>query len=273
VPQVVKPLRQNQRKHSYLLNINDRQLVLSAAVRQAPFFDLHGRAINPIIEHAGQAGIGPALIYSSFDKGFVVTEYLDGRCWRAADFQRFNNIERLTALLKQVHGLPKDGPVFSASKTEQCYRAEIRREFCAIPKRLHTLQLRMQKVIDYVQGRYRAGAVCHNNLRASQVLETEQGLRLVGWESAAINEPYYDLAVVAHNHQLNEAQLNHLLRCYAGNEDFERREHFYYSYAIYIYLETLHYWMEAGHDLQPAQEQVLETNIDTLVGLLHRLGA
>lgn len=248
-------------------------MVLSASARQAPFFDLHRHSINPIIEHAGQAGIGPGLIYSSFDKGFVVTEYLEGRCWTAADFQQANNIERLAELLKQLHALPKDSaPVFSATKTEQCYWAEVRRECFVIPKRLQALQLRMQKVISHLQAAHRQGVVCHNDLQGSHVLETGQGLRLVGWESAAINDPYYDLVVVAHNHQLSEAQLDHLLFCYAGDISFDERENFYYNYAIYIYLQTLRCWIVADKDRQPVQEMMIETNIDALLALLHRLG-
>ncbi|MEH6357755.1 MAG: phosphotransferase [Pseudomonadales bacterium] len=274
VPQVIKPLRQNQRKHSYLLSLNDRQVVLSATARQAPFFDLHRHSINPIIEHAGQAGIGPGLIYSSFDKGFVVTEYLEGRGWTAIDFQQTNNIERLAELLKQLHSLPKDeAPVFSASKTEQCFWAEIRRECTVIPKRLQALQLRMQKVIGHLQAAHRQGVVCHNNLQASHVLETEQGLRLVGWESAAINDPYYDLVVVANDHQLSEEQLDHLLFCYAGETSFDERENFYYNMAIYIYLQTLSCAMVVDKDRQPVQKMMIEANIDTLLALLHRLGA
>ena len=275
VPQVIKPLRHNQRKPSYLLSLNDRPLVLpaTATARQAPFFDLHRHSINPIVEHAGQAGIGPALIYSSFDKGFVITEYLEGRCWTAVDFQQTNNIERLAELLKQLHGLPKEkAPIFSASKTEQCLWAEIRRDSIDIPKRLHGLQLRMQKVISLLQAGHRQGVVCHNNLQGSHVLETEQGMRLLGWESAAINDPYYDLVVVAHSHKFNKAQLDHLLFCYAGSTSFDERENVDYNYAIYIYLQALRCAMVADKDRQPAQQIMLETHVDALLALLHRLG-
>lgn len=272
VPQVVRPLRQNHRKHSYLLNLNERQLVLSATVQQMPFFDQHQQSINPVIEHVGRAGIGPALIYGSFDKGFVVTEYLEGRCWTAADFQQLENIERLVELLKQLHDLPKIGPVFSVTKAESFYWAAIKHEYDVIPNRLQTLQKRMGKVIDYLQERRGAGVVCHNNLLDSHVLETEHGLRLVGWESAAINDPYYDLAVVASNHQFSVDQLDHLVRCYAGNKNVDEYEYFYNNYAMYLYLETLRCWIEVGKHREAGQEQEIEAKFDALTTVLHRLG-
>lgn len=241
--------------------------MLSIAEGAPPFFDFRRQTITPIIEHASQAGIGPELVFNSPAKGFLVAEYIAGRCWAKADFQQLGNIERLAKLLKQLHGLPQEGPGFFALKTEQRYWSGIRREVMPIPKRLHALQLWMQKVMGYARNKYRARVVCHNHLLNSQVLETETGLRLVGWESAALNEPFYDLAVVAHNHQLNETQIEHLLCCYAGSADFDTREHFYYSYAIYIYLEALRCRVGADHHLPPAQEQLIEAHVDTLLSM------
>ena len=109
-----------------------------------------------------------------------MAEYIEGRCWNRTDFQQLNNIERLVRLLKQLHDLPQEGPEFFALKTEQLYWSEIRRELLPIPKRLHALQLRMQKVMGYAQSKYKARVVCYNHLLNSQLLETEAGLRLVG---------------------------------------------------------------------------------------------
>ena len=78
--------------------------------------------------------------------------------------------------------------------------------------------------------------------------------------------------MVAHNHQLNETQIEHLLCCYAGSADFDTREHFYYSYATYLYLEALRCRVEADYNLSPAQEQMIEGHVDTLLSVLHRVG-
>jgi len=88
--------------------------VLAIAEGAPLFLDFRRRAINPVIEHASQAGIGPELVFSSPAKG------------------------------------------------------------------LHALRLRMQKMMDYAQSKYKARVVCHNHLLNSQLLETEAGLRLVG---------------------------------------------------------------------------------------------
>ena len=104
------------------------------------------------------------------------------------------------------------------------------------------------------------------------MVETNDGLRLVGWECAAINDPFFDLAVIVHNHGFNEGQLDHLLMCYAGVSGSNEREHFYYSYAIYLYLSALAYWLQCAKRPQPGQDEKIEIMTDVLVALLHQIG-
>lgn len=263
-PQVVKSLRNNPRKQSYLLRVDERQLVLSVARRR--------QTNTPLIENAARAGIAPAVLYDAHEQGFVVTEYLEGRCWSSADFKTLANIERLAELLKQLHSLPDEGPLLSALETEQRYLRSINRELFEIPKRLQALQQRINQLICHVEVHYPERVACHNNLLTSQVIETSAGLALTGWEYAALNDAFYELAVVVHNHGLNEVQLDHLLRCYAGGNGVKEREHFYCSYAIYIYLDALRYLLRSAPDPQADQEAAIEMKTDTLVAVLHQLG-
>ncbi len=267
IPRIVRELRSTQHKKSYLIRFGERLLVLSVAVGSESFIDAHGQKVNPIIDQVFKAGIGPRLVYSSPEKGFVVSEYLEGRCWEQDDYQGIGNIERIAQVLKQLHALPVEGPVFSSEKLEQRYWSEISHEQLAVPDGFHALQQRMQHVISYVQENYQEQAVCHNNLHVSNVLEVEQKLRFVGWENASINDPYYDLAVIAYQHGFDDVQVDQLLFHYAGKVGDEQREHFYYSYAIYVYLETLRCRAEGGSRLDASDEQ----RIDSLFSVLHRL--
>jgi len=264
IPQVVKPLRKSSRKQSYLLNVNDRQLVLSVASA--------GQSGSSIIEHAARAGVAPAVLYNSLDHGFVVTEYLDGWWWSAPDFQVLSNIERLADLLQRLHVLPGEGPVFSMLEQVYDYWDAINLESIGVPRYLLALQQTMNKLINGAEDDYPERVVCHNHLLLSRVIETEAGLQLVGWEYAALNDPYYDLAVLVHNNGLNDVQLEHLLNCYAGASGLKEREHFYASYAIYMYLEALGCLLKGGCSPTPDQETDVEMKVDILVALLHQLG-
>jgi|GEM_PF-2252912 len=60
--------------------------------------------------------------------------------------------------------------------------------------------------------------------------------------------------------------------CAAGSADFDTREHFYYSYATYLYLEALRCRVGADYNQSPAQEQMIEGHVDMLLSVLNRLG-
>lgn len=272
IPRVVKRLRKNARKHSFLLDINNRQLVLSVAIGRSPFSKMHDHSFELFMEHASVAEVGPKLIFNSSDQGYVVTEYLKGRCWCSKDFQSMVNIERLAKLLKAVHSLPKSSSEPSAVEMVNDYWRLIQGEYSRPPRRLEVLQARMDRVIEYADANFNEKVVCHNNLLSSQVVETTDGLKLVGWECAGVNDPFYDLAVIVHNHGFDERQLGQLLLCYAGKNGNYERERFYYSYAIYVYFSALSYWLECTKKPKPCQEEEIEIMTDVLVALLHQIG-
>lgn len=272
IPRVIKQLRRNTRKHSFLMDIDNRQLVLSVLNGKSSLIQMYDHAFDPFMEQASAAGVGPKLIFNSPEQGYLVTEYLEGRCWRSEDFQNMANIERLAKLLKKVHGLPKSSSELNAVEKANNYWRLLQSEYVKQSPRLKALQTRMARVIDYADAHFSEKVVCHSNLLNSQVVETADGLKLVGWECAVINDPFYDLAVIVHNHGFNERQLDQLLFCYAGRNGSYERERFYYSYAIYIYLRALSYLLECAETPKPHQEEEIEIMTDVLVALLHQIG-
>jgi len=271
MPQLVRELRSTQHKKSYLLSFGQRLLVLTVEVSHGSFIDEPLQQQSPIIELAYKAGIGPRLVYSSPEKGFVVSEYIEGDCFRPDDFQRTGNIERVAQTLKQLHALPAEGPSFSAGQLEQRYWSDIATKQAIVCDSLHALQLKMKRVAAYAQKHYPERAVCHNNLHVSNVLETEQTLRFVGWEQASVNDPYYDLAVIAYQHEFDDVQIDQLLFHYAGRVGEEQRTHFYYCYAIHIYLHVLRCVVEQGEPRSADQARRLAMQIDALHAVVKRL--
>lgn len=271
IPRVVRQLRKNFRKNSFLLSANDRRLVLSVeALRPAAKRQRH--SFIPVIEQAALCGIGPKLVFTSSEQGYLVSEYIDGRCWNSADFRNMANIERLVEVLKAVHSWPKIFPERLISQEVDNLWLRIREEYVKPPKRLEVLQQRMAKVIDYACVHFDERVVCHNNLLNAQLVETADGLKLAGWEYAGVNDPYYELAAIVHHHGFNESQLDHLLHCYAGQSGHSERQRFYYNYAIYVYLSALYFCVERVERPLSDQEERIEAKTDVLVALLHQIG-
>ena len=63
----------------------------------------------------------------------------------------------------------------------------------------------------------RPSALCHNDLVAGNILETDgQGLVLIDWEYAGIGDPFFDLAVVVEHHGVRPPVARGFLATYLG---------------------------------------------------------
>ena len=64
---------------------------------------------------------------------------------------------------------------------------------------------------------------CHNDLLAANVFFDGERVRLIDWEYAGMNDPFFDLANLAANNELGEAEERELLERYFGEPPTRRR--------------------------------------------------
>jgi thiamine kinase-like enzyme len=62
----------------------------------------------------------------------------------------------------------------------------------------------------------RATAPCHNDLLTANFMHDGERLRILDWEYAGQGDPYFDLANLASNNDLDEAGEERLLEAYSG---------------------------------------------------------
>jgi thiamine kinase len=196
----------------YLVISGERKLVLRLASDGNEMVAPVRSCEVEIMQVAAAAGIAPPVIYADSARGILVTEYLDGAVWQTADLENARNIERLAQLLRRVHALPLCGtrlnlPVMAGRYARFLQAAEHATQFAE-----HCVQIvRALATVDQL-------ACCHNDVVASNVIDAN-GLKLIDWEYAGDNDPYFDLASVIAYHDLDEDLQRVLLHAYAGSSD------------------------------------------------------
>lgn len=164
---------------------------------------------------AAGAGIAPAVVAVDEERGVLLTEYRPGSRWSAADVHRAANIERLAELLRTLHALPTELPVFAAASIAARYLAalplDVREPRAAQwGEELSTLARRYDE-------RYEPAAFCHNDLVAANVLD-DGALALVDFEYAVRAAPVLDLANLAGMNGFDGGQQRALLAAYRRAE-------------------------------------------------------
>jgi thiamine kinase-like enzyme len=156
---------------------------------------------------AAAAGIAPAVRAVDERAQALLTVYLEGsRPLDGRSVRTRENIPRLAALLKRLHALRVEAPVFVARAIAESYVQEAREASPAWAAELLELAARHEE-------RHPPSALCHNDLIASNVLD-DGALRLVDFEYAVRAAPLLDLASLAAMNDYDAAERDLLLRAY-----------------------------------------------------------
>ncbi len=163
------------------------------------------------------AGVSPALIYS--EPGVMVTRFIDGRTYEAADLRVAERLGEVVELIKRVHYvMPKHlrGPVlmFWVFHVIRDYAATLRERMSPRVPLLNDLLGRAEALeqavgaIDLVFG--------HNDLLPGNFIDDGARIWLVDWDYAGFNSPLFDLANLAANNDYPPEMERELLGRYFG---------------------------------------------------------
>ncbi len=164
------------------------------------------------------AGVSPALIYS--EPGVMVTRFIEGRTYEAADLRVAERLGAVVELIKRVHYvMPKHlrGPVlmFWVFHVIRDYAATLRDDRSPRVPMLNELLARAEALeravgaIDLVFG--------HNDLLPGNFIDDGERLWLVDWDYAGFNSPLFDLANLAANNDYPPEMERDLLDLYFGS--------------------------------------------------------
>ncbi|MEQ1803370.1 MAG: phosphotransferase [Gammaproteobacteria bacterium] len=168
-----------------------------------------------VLRAAAAAGLGPGPLGADPARGLLLTDWLPGRAWSAADLRAPENLRRAAALLRQVHGLPVSRPVLDLAAVIDRYAAAGGAGADGLaPMARERLALALDGAPVLAAGRLR---LCHNDPTPGNFIAAADGtLRLIDWEYAGLCHPAFDLAGLALGAGLDPAGDELLLGAYAG---------------------------------------------------------
>lgn len=181
---VNRSYRVSTRAGQYVLRISpvtDAWLVPDRSVER----ELHSRA--------AAAGIAPPIVRADGQDRWIITEFVPGRLWSAADFANPGSLEQLADTLRRLHAL----------EAPSCGRFDLLGALGAYAERIQPADGRLGACLEEARRAWRlSGApqrqvtIVHHDLHASNLIDGPGGLRLIDWECAAVSDPLLDVACV-----------------------------------------------------------------------------
>lgn len=227
---------------SFTFRCGRGKFVLRLDAEHTAAFGLDRRIEFRILREAAKASIAPNVHFADPDNGILVYEYLPGPAWDRGTLEADGNLDRLALLLRNVHRLPRVGTALDALAAAVRYEAIASRD----PEfRAHALCC-----LDIVRACPRPATLCccHNDVVAGNVVGHDPP-RLIDWEYASDNDPFFDLASLIAYHDLTQSQSDRLRDAYAGGTDSQARERLRVQLRLFHALQWL--WFAARYVISP----------------------
>ncbi|MEM9061117.1 MAG: phosphotransferase [Pseudomonadota bacterium] len=185
-------------------------------------------------------GVAPEVVHH--EPGVLVLAFLNARTFEEADVRDPANLPRIVDLIGRTHrglGQHLTGPVlaFWPFQINRTYVTRLMAEGSAHAAKLADLMAEQDRLLAAV-GRVDL-VIGHNDLLAANILDDGTQLWLIDWEYGGYNTPLFDLAGLAGNNELSEAQERAVLEQYYAADPDPYRRAFQAMKCVSLMRETL----------------------------------
>jgi thiamine kinase-like enzyme len=159
---------------------------------QAARLGVDRRSECEVLRAASSAGLAPQVRACDPATGLLVTRFIDGATWRAADATTDVNIRRIAECLRRLHALPIPEGVHSVDYQRQA--RHLSASLSAMDATARTLHARAAEAFERIDAARLPATLCHNDLHHLNILDDGTRLWLVDWEYGGRGNPLFDIA-------------------------------------------------------------------------------
>ncbi len=191
-PRLREPLPGGKTNESWLIDTSAGRGVirLNSPHQDVLGIDRYREAV--ILRAVAAAGLAPVPWFNDFATGFMVTEYLEGRRWQAADLRRVECQRRIRDLIAAFQHLDVGLPRFDYLGQLDHYWSFLQLHGARVPAEVESTWLQWRPLIARLQGQPWHAVLCHHDLTPENLIECGDRLYLLDWEYAGMGHPAMD---------------------------------------------------------------------------------
>jgi len=164
---------------------------------------------------ASAAGFSPAVVHS--EPGVLVLDFIEAKTFTEVDVRDPATLTRIVALIANMHReigahLMQPALAFWPYHVNRSYIARLISDGSRHQKSMSAMLLQNNQ-LEAATGHIEM-VIGHNDLLAANILDDGNQLWLIDWEYGGFNSPLFDLAGLASNNGLSEAQERTMLAQY-----------------------------------------------------------
>jgi thiamine kinase-like enzyme len=213
-----QPLEGGVTNRNFLVRFAGEDVVVRLPGKDTELLEIDRAGEKAAGEMAAGAGIGPKVVALLDDPPCLVTEFVVGEPMRAEELREPEALAEVAAALRTLHSCEERLPVeFSAFRIVETYAARMAARGAEVPSSYEWAAAAAHRIEAVLVGPEHEPAPCHNDLLSGNFIGSAQGVRIIDWEYAGMNDRYFDLGNFAVNNELDEGQEAELLAAYFGS--------------------------------------------------------
>lgn len=193
-PEVVKPIYGGLSNHNFLVKCGTHKLVARLNNPSADAAGIDRSLECRILNALKKIDVGNEFIYWHKAGNVALFNYIEGEPWTEKDLR--NNFDLLSKTVTQYQSEMLNIPAFRYDQ----YLANLWLILSTkYPDISHNLSLEWRqfysKLVSFSR-KERPSVVCHHDLSAKHIIQSEHGIRIINWEYASVGHPAFDLTYV-----------------------------------------------------------------------------
>jgi thiamine kinase-like enzyme len=209
------PLEGGITNRNYRVRFAGEDMVVRLPGKDTELLEIDRAAERAAGELAAQVGVGPEVVALIDDPPCLVTRFVAGEPMRADELRQPAALSEVARALRSLHASEGRLPVeFSAFRIVETYAARMAGRGADVPASYEWAAAAAHRIEDALSGPEHDPVPCHNDLLAANFIRSPQGIRIIDWEYAGMNDRYFDLGNFAVNNGLDEAAEAELLSAY-----------------------------------------------------------
>lgn len=170
----------------------------------------------PIAKAAGEAGIGPKILWVSPNYKEVLTECLPNATLSYEEAQLPDTAVKMAETLKKLHGLNKRKAPHKPFMQDIIYAYDYLHFYGENTPELDAAMDEARLLHEELVRRKDPHTTVHGDLNARNIFLSIDGIKLIDWEGVMHEDPFYDLAYFSLDNGLTEANEQLFLKQYLG---------------------------------------------------------
>ena len=195
-PRVIAPLGGGLSNSSWLLAMGDAKCVLRLNNQDHQIWQIDRVAEYKIHRAVEAIGLAPEILHCDLSTGFLVTRYIEGKVLSSRDLTDPVIGIDLAEAIQRFSQLDLNLPAFNYAKHLDRYVAVLRRLGGAVPDILCRTIAAVEPEIKAFQSSDWRPCLVHHDLESRNIIQSDQGLKIIDWEYGAMGYGGMDLAVL-----------------------------------------------------------------------------